>query len=116
MKNVVMIFMVAVFSLVCAGNSFAAHCNDKGCKAQINRLYTTSHGEGRVYIELKDVDPSEANCTPAEGKYFTLYSQNNMFHYINAQLQASAIMGKEVWVRINEGTNPCEVNYIQTWY
>ncbi len=112
MKKIVMLIMaLAIFT---GTNCFAAYCNDRGCKDGIKRIYT--HSNGRVYIQFKNVNPAQANCTPEEKIFFVLYADSNLFSEINSQLQTSAMMGKEVWVRIVEGTNPCEVNYVQTWY
>jgi len=115
-KKFIIVGLLIVMGCIFTGNAFAAYCNDKGCKARINRLYTAPYGNGRVYIEFKDVNSTQANCTPVEGRYFVLYAENVAFDSINARLETSAMMGKEVWVRIVENSNTCEVIYIQTWY
>lgn len=116
MKSLKVIIFVLIMSILFTGNIIAAICGAKGCTARIASIYPSTSDNGRVFIRLKDVDMSLVNCTPVEGVFFSLYKSNSMFAENMKLIQTAAVMGQEIYIRIYESSDVCEVYYVRQDY
>ena len=116
MKKATIVAMAMIICIIFTQSAFAGSCSDRGCTSRVKMMYTAPYSEGKVSIELKDVNPASANCNPASDIYYTLYKDNIMFDKIFDQISAAAIMGNEVFFRIVEGSDDCEIIYVKVWY
>ncbi len=75
-------------------------------------IYPSSSDGGRVFVKLKDVDMSTTNCSLAEGAYYSLYKDHSMFAENMELIQMAAVTGREIFLRIYENSNVCEIFYL----
>lgn len=115
MKRISLLVMIAVAMLL-SGNVFAGGCSGIGCTSRVAKMYLSPSAEGRIFFQLKDVNPALASCTPFEGVFFTLYKDHVLFEQIHDQVHGASIMGKEIFFRIVEGSVDCEIVYVQVTY
>ena len=87
----------------------AGSCASWGCKSIVTKLYTTASGP--VYIGTA-YDEKLANCTPVSEVYFTLNMATNNAKEIYASVLAAYSTGKEIGLRVIEGTSNCEISYV----
>jgi len=115
MKKLFIVVLV-VFTVFAGTSCFGAGCSNRGCTARVKKIYPSESDGGRVFYQLKDVDVGQANCTPYGGNSYTLYKDHPMFDEYFAMTQLAAAMGKEIYFRIREGSNVCEIGYIAAYY
>lgn len=87
-------------------------CGNISCDTTIDRVYATGLSEGLVYIKPEDNPVGAVNCVPAEDQYFTLKSSHPLFSEIYSMALSSMMAGKDVRLRIVEGTDGCELAYM----
>lgn len=116
MNKVLTVFLVLASMCFFATNSFATGCTNRGCTAPVRAIYPSTSDSGRVFVELKNVDMASANCTPVEGMFYSLYKDHPMFEENMKLIQTAAITGKEIFLRIHEGSNVCEISYVKVIY
>ena len=87
----------------------ANQCASWGCKAKISVLYTSVNGS--IYIGTP-FDEKAANCTPVAGVYFTLNANGITAKEVYSSLLAAYMSGKEISLRIVEGSSNCELAYV----
>lgn len=105
---------LALFSGFLHANS----CTPDGCKGKatniIERMYVSGYSDGRVIIKPK-VSTQSLDCTLIEGQFLTLHSNHVLFEEIYSGLLTSIATNKEIFIRIKNKTNNCEVSYIMMW-
>ena len=106
MKTILFILSILVASTQVA---YAGSCASWGCKSVVTRLYTTASGP--VYIGTA-YDETLANCTPESSVYFTLNMSTANAKEIYASVLAAYTSGKEISLRVIEGSSNCEITYV----
>ena len=93
-------------------SSVFAACDSISCNGEIERIYATGNNDGRVLIMPKDDPEGVVDCSPAEGRNFTLKSDHPLFSEIYSMALSSLMAGKPVRMRIIQGTAGCELSYM----
>ncbi|WP_368564808.1 hypothetical protein [Pseudoxanthomonas sp. UTMC 1351] len=102
--------VLAVLALQIPALSLAGVCDPAGCTGKVKTLYP--HGStGHVYIDMDADNKSVLNCTLSQGVFITLRETNKRHAEIYSMLLTASVMGKDVRVRIIEGTPDCELIY-----
>ncbi|PID52563.1 MAG: hypothetical protein CR972_01235 [Candidatus Moraniibacteriota bacterium] len=61
-------------------------------------------------------EKDHANCSLAEGVYYSLYKDHPMFAENMELIQMAAVTGREIFLRIYENSNVCEISYVKVIY
>ncbi|MEW6995209.1 hypothetical protein AADZ84_13185 [Colwelliaceae bacterium MEBiC 14330] len=92
-----------------------ANCIERGCSGiaseLFDRYYLSPAGGGQLRLKLK-VDSSKLDCSLAEGKYMTLMASHPLFEEIYSSLLTASVSKKKVFVRIDQGSDNCQVSYL----
>lgn len=98
--------MLALMSATSHSNS----CSSTGCVATIKTIYTKL--DGMVYLGTP-ADELEANCAPHSDVYFVLNPNAANFEAAYSSVLSAYISGRKIQLRIQEGSNPCEISYVR---
>ncbi|WP_394203806.1 hypothetical protein [Marinagarivorans algicola] len=104
MKYLLLISMIAI------SNASWAVCSAQRCEnVEVDRIYIKKDGE--VFVGTSG-DEKLLNCTAVSGVYatFSLADPGGQAHY--SLLLAAQMVGKEVGVRILEGSSKCTIEYV----
>jgi hypothetical protein len=104
-KNILAVLALQIPVLAVAGT-----CDSAGCTGKVKNLYPHG-GTGHVYIEMDADNMSALNCTLFQGAFIVLKETNKRHAEIYSMLLTASVMGKDVRVRIIEGTPDCELIY-----
>lgn len=86
-----------------------ADCSSSSCNnVLVEELYMNLSGS--LYIQTSGSELL-TNCTPLSSLYLVL-TDGPRFKEIYAMLLAAQFAGKTVTLRINDGSNPCTVQYV----
>lgn len=86
-----------------------SQCSKVGCNAPISILYVNNNNN--IYVGTT-ADETKANCSPVANVYFTLKADAQNKKEIYATLLAAYMAKKKIFLRVNEGTEGCEIAYI----
>lgn len=107
-----------VFSLVFAGSAYAG-CDANGCVATssdpVKRIYLTSISDGQIFIEPPS-GKENLDCTLRENQFLTLRSSHPLFKETYSALLSGAMAGKDMRIRIKNGSATCDVAYIMVYF
>ena len=90
-----------------APSAFAG-CSVNACSGIVEKIY--SRTDGVTYLKIAG-DRSVVNCTLSGGVYFTLAADVPGGRNILALTIAAQAAGRELYVRIVEGSTGCTVSY-----
>jgi hypothetical protein len=98
-------------TLLSSSGTALAECEPTLCTGLVYELYVRSAGDLRVQTTGNE---SLLNCTPDQGVFLTLSpAAAANFKDVYALLLAANVAGKEVTIRIVEGSNPCAILYVR---
>lgn len=100
----------AVLALQIPMLAIAGTCDPAGCTGKVKNLYPHG-GTGHGYIEMDADNKSALNCTLFQGAFIVLKESNKRHAEIYSMLLTASVMGKDVRVRVIEGTPDCELIY-----
>jgi len=106
-KQQVICIMSMVVFLVLFSTSVYAACTTTKCTGQIDRLYITG---GKLYIST-DGDERNLNCNAVSDVYLTLSTSNPDFKNYYAMMLTTMSMGNQIGLRIETGSEGCELLY-----
>ncbi|SHG88009.1 hypothetical protein [Ferrimonas marina] len=87
-------------------------CEAIGCAGKLERIYVDPEGNVRLLPPVyKESDPSMVNCNLNEDTYFVLQRDHPGFEEIYTLLIFAMDDNEEVFVRIETGTDNCQVRY-----
>lgn len=90
--------------------SSQAECEKWGCIGKITDIYTNA--DGVIYIGSEH-DEKKANCKPISDVYFTLNPKSENAKEIYSSILSSYMSDKKIQLRIKEGSNQCELEYVR---
>jgi hypothetical protein len=97
------------FMLTMLAGTAAAECNSAGCSGYVDEIYMDVDG---LWLQTSG-NETLANCTPNSGVFLRLSGSSARFKEMYAMLQTAQVAGWQVFVRINDGSNPCTIQYIR---
>lgn len=96
-----------------------AECDANGCIATssdpLKRIYLTNLSDGQIYIEPPS-GKENLDCTLRENQFLTLRSSHPLFKETYSALLSGAMAGKNIRIRIKNGSAICEVAYIMIYF
>lgn len=113
-------YFFCILGFVFSFNVYSASCDKNGCTGKPRELfsnyYLTGWEDGRVYFHLKDnISKQFLDCNLAEGAYMTLMSSHPIFKEIYSSMLSASAMDRQLFVRIKNKTNNCEISYIRIY-
>lgn len=112
MRSISAITMALAFSFV-AVPAMAGSCSSTSCTANVKEFYLDTSGPLYIILDITAADISNLNCTLLAGTIFELPTTDPNYKDIYATLNAAAFAGRQVTLRINDGTNPCTIQYVR---
>ncbi|USD32797.1 MULTISPECIES: hypothetical protein [Vibrio] len=89
-------------------------CRSSGCVGKIDSIYL--HRDGSIKFpppgKVPGDVPSELNCKLGEGVYFVLKQSHTHFKNTYSMLLTAHSSEKQVFARIVEGSNDCQLDYM----
>ena len=86
----------------------AAGCTENGCLSKVDTLYMS--GNGNIFIGTTD-DEKLLDCDAVSDVYITLKPTHKNFEPIYSALLATQLADKEIYLRILNGSDSCELSY-----
>ncbi len=102
-------FLAVFFTILFTSNAAIAECVATGCTNRIDTIFI--HNDG-IFIRT-DGDETLLNCTLEQGAYIYLKSTHPNYDAIAAALFTFYTTGATVFLRTNEGSPDCSLNYIR---
>ena len=97
-----------------AGTPHFEGCRSDGCVGKIDFIYL--HRNGSIKFPppgtVRGDVPSELNCKLGEGVYFVLKQSHPHFKNTYSMLLTAHSSEKQVFARIVEGSNDCQLDYM----
>jgi hypothetical protein len=106
-KQQVICIMSMVVFLALFSTSVYAVCTTTKCTGKIDRLYITG---GKLYIST-DGDERNLDCNAVSDVYLTLSTSNPDFKNYYAMMLTTMSMGNQIGLRIENGSQGCELLY-----
>ncbi len=87
------------------------NCNQYGCTEVPERVLFTAGGNLSIYFSSPA--PTELGCTLGGNNTATVYNTNPGRDLIASVLLTAKHTNTPVFIRINTGSNPCSVQYVE---
>ena len=110
----VLFAMVLVFSIIVQAGCNSNSCTGKG--PDLMKLLFPNHS-GKGYI-WGPADRGNLNCNLVEGKYMVLkggVDGHPLFKEMYSTMLTGLASGKQMKIRVTEGSPDCEVMYVWIW-
>jgi hypothetical protein len=111
MRVILGIILTGVCSTLIMTPAIAGSCSSTGCTANVKEVYLNNNGPLYIILNLTSTDIAAVNCTLLAGTIFELSTSTNNYKEIYSTISAAAFTGRPVTLRIDDGTNPCTIQY-----
>jgi hypothetical protein len=102
--------LVGAVGAIFAGGVATAECSSYGCIGYVDEVYIEANGG--VWLQTSG-NELLANCTADSGVFLHLPGDSAKFKEVYAMLLSAQLTNRQVFVRIQEGSNPCRIIYVR---